>query len=524
MKLIFEQKIHTKPDESIRNLQGDFNVTTFLDPVVSKQYITEYQTKRKNKLGTVIGYLGDKISYVFGGANTLDIDTTCKSFKKSFVEKTTPKDRIETLLTMGRTSWISQDLKLSKNLPYLMQPFAHLFTESASEYSKNLSAIIKDWLTQINDPQILPDPQEQAYKLQVRAELYAQLAQLEGVSEKAKQAWYKAIKGKQSIENIKNLQAEYDASIRDLAYLGDDFHVLTSGRLQELFPGVEFTVESNAKGLGSELNRGNQHEPNPHIPNILQPIYAEMYMKSELSHRLGDDATVEGFIKLARKEFEAENKAGKVNLSDAANNQQTSHTASTPGSQSHQEMKYTPIGSTTPQNSTLGGNAMNTQASTPITTMHTHLKIDTSSPGIMPRQQSIETLPPPDIQLNTAVDLPDELSDLDDSFEEGKALTLQPKSSTASLLASLGQAATAPVSEPTDEHAHGRTNNIASVLASTQSSVKPVAAPLPTNAVKTKGNLMYKKQAKDELKRLKKEQEQQARQSHDALQPAANKM
>jgi hypothetical protein len=553
MKLIFDQKIHTKPDESIRNLQGDFNVPSFLDPVVLKQYITEYETKRKDKLSTPTGYLGNKFSSLLGGANSVDIENTCKGFKHSFVAERSAKDQIKTLLRLGRTSWSSQNLKFSNNLPYVVRAFAQLLIDLASDYSKNLSAIRNHMLQQILDESVLVDAKEQAYKTEVRKELDAQLNKLDENRATKQLALYQAQKAKKSVDDIKKCQAEYDDSMRDLAYLGNDFYVLTSARLNELFPGVEYPVEVNINALDAELNRDNQHKPNPHIPSILQLIYAEMYMRSDLSHRLGDDATVDGFIKLARKEYEAQIKAGNIDIDNAQNQQQsqssppipplgaTLHTSSTPGSQSQQEVKQMQVGATTPsgvktpQESTSAGHSLNaqfpstsSQATTPIKTAPTHLKVDTSSPGIGPRRQIIETLQLPVIELNAASD--DGLSDFEDAdlnVEEQKAATPQQKSSTASLLASLAnQPTTAPVSESMNQHTHSTTDSTAtsSSAGTSQSTLKVTAAPLPSLAdLKNKFGLSNKK-AREKLDELKRQQQLEAQQPHDAPRSPVNAM
>jgi hypothetical protein len=499
-------------------------VPTFLDPVVLKQYITEYETKRKDKLSTPTGYLGNKFSSLLGGANSVDIENTCKGFKHSFVAERSAKDQVKTLLRLGRTSWSSQNLKFSNNLSYLVKAAAQLLIDTASDYSKNLSAIRNHMLQQILDESVPSDPKEQAYKIQVRAELDAQLRELDQVRATKQAAWYQAIKDKKSVDDIRKCQVEYDASVRDLAYLGNDFYVLTSGRLNELFPGVEYPIEVNINALDAELNRDNLHKPNPHIPSILQLIYAEMYMRSDLNHRLGDEATVDGFIKLARREYDAQTKAGNVDISSSVNGQQPSQIVPT-----------TPSDVTTPLNSMSAGNVMHSplattssQATTPVTTAPTHLKVDTSSPGIGPRRQSTDSLPPPVIQLSAPVH--DELSDFDDAdldVEEEKTAPSQQKSSTASLLSSLGQPSiTASVTESTNEHTQSTSNSAASSSGSitTQSAIKVVVSPLPSLAdLKNQFGLSNKKAREklDELKRLK---QQEAQQTHNAPRSPANAM
>jgi hypothetical protein len=311
MKFDFDKKNTYKT----RHINSQFTrrfAMPFLDPVVLKQYIKEYEKKRTEKLSTTLGYLGNQISSYFGGANSLDVEKTCKGFKKSFVEDKAPKDRITLLLKLGRTGWIAQNLKLTNSIPSLLQSLAKLWMDSASDYAKNLAAIRNDMLAQILSNEVLPNEAEQTYKLQIRAELDATNAQLEQDRQKQQLAWYQAIKSKKSVDDIRKCKAAYDATLRDMAYLGNDFHLLTSGRMDELFPGAETPTEINEHSLDSELNRDDQHKPNPHIPSILQLIYAEMYIKKELSTRLGEDATVKGFETLARKEFNEEAKAGQT--------------------------------------------------------------------------------------------------------------------------------------------------------------------------------------------------------------------
>ena len=284
----------------------------FLDPVVLKQYIKEYEKKRTEKLSTTTGYIGNMISSYFGGASSLDVEKTCKGFKKSFVEDKAPKDRITLLLKLGRTGWLAQNLKLTNSIPSLLQSIAKLWMESASDYAKNLAAIRNDMLAQILSDEVLPNEQEQAYKLQVRAELEASIAKLDADRENLQTAWYMAIKTKKSVDDVKKCQAEYDAALRDLAYLGNDYHLLTSARVDELFPGSQYPSDVNEHALDAELNRNDSHKPNPHIPLLLQSVYAELYIKKELSTRLGEDANVKGFETLARKEFNEEAKAGQT--------------------------------------------------------------------------------------------------------------------------------------------------------------------------------------------------------------------
>jgi len=276
---------------------------SFIDPRVLKQFIVEYEAKRKTNLSTFSGYIGNLISNWMSNSNSLKVDETCTTFKNKFDALHTTKDHIDNLRTLGRTSWLAQELKLSiakkiaENVP-LIGPTLLKLWESTSEYCKALNAARNYALLQILSKNPLTNAEE-ANRTNVLAELNAQLATLEIARIQKQREWYEQIHARDSAANLERIQKEYDAILRDLAYLGNNVQLLTSGRAREIFPDLEYPQDTQTDAIDAELNRENQHKANPNIPSIFQLIYPEIYIRSELTEKLGATATLDDFINAA---------------------------------------------------------------------------------------------------------------------------------------------------------------------------------------------------------------------------------
>jgi hypothetical protein len=250
-------------------------VPFFLDTIVLKHFVQTYQSNRKIKLESWVGFIGNKVSSYTGGANSLDIDATCRDLiEEQFGKSKTPAEWIDTLLNLGHLAWRAQSLKVTNAVPAL-----GFFMESASEFGRMLHAMRNYILAQIVSRAPLEDNATQQFRLELQQALDTKIKTLNEDRQRQEKQHYLAKKiFKSSAEDIRNILTAWDNAIRNLAYLGEDYAVITSQREAELFPGMEFPTTINYTTLNASLNKTNPLAPNPNILSILQLCFTDIYL------------------------------------------------------------------------------------------------------------------------------------------------------------------------------------------------------------------------------------------------------